>query len=69
MHNDYVPVIVMSKSEVVKLRTIRVSVEACERLKAMGKKGETYDDVLTRLLDRVERRKRKSKKTLSGEAS
>ncbi|MCK4424530.1 hypothetical protein KAU93_02505 [Candidatus Bathyarchaeota archaeon] len=49
----------MSKNEVVKLRTIRISVEVCERLKAMGKKGETYDDVLRRLLDRIERRKRK----------
>jgi predicted CopG family antitoxin len=63
MHNCSVPVFVMSKGEAVKLRTIRVSVEACERLKAMGKKGETYDDVLRHLLDRVERRKRK--KTLS----
>jgi len=49
----------MSESEAGKLRTIRVSVEACERLKAMGRKGETYDDVLKRLLDKVERRKRK----------
>jgi predicted CopG family antitoxin len=55
----------MSKSEAVKLRTIRVSVEACERLKDMGKKGETYDDVLRRLLDKIERRKRTRKKTLS----
>lgn len=49
----------MSTNEVVKLRTIRLSVDVCERLKAMGKKGETYDDVLKRLLDRIERRKRK----------
>jgi len=49
----------MSTNGVVKLRTIRLSVEVCERLKSMGKKGETYDDVLKRLLDRIERRKRK----------
>lgn len=59
MHKCYVLVFVMSKNEVVKLRTIRISVGVCERLKAMGKKGETYDDVLRRLLDRIERRKRK----------
>jgi len=59
MHNCYVLVLVVSKSEAVKLRTIRVSVEVCERLKALGKKGETYDDVLRRLLDKIERRKRK----------
>jgi len=59
VHNCYVLVFVMSESEAGKLRTIRVSVEACERLKAMGRKGETYDDVLKRLLDKVERRKRK----------
>jgi hypothetical protein len=30
-------------------------------LKSIGKKGETYDDVVNRLLDRVLRRKRKAR--------
>jgi len=38
--------------------TIKIMKETRERLKALGRKGETYDDIVNRLLDRVLRRKR-----------
>ena len=40
--------------------TIRIKKETATALKEIGKKGETYDDIINRLLDRVLRRKRKS---------
>ncbi len=40
------------------LTTIRIKKETAKTLKEIGKKGETYDDVINRLLDRVLRRKR-----------
>lgn len=39
--------------------TIRIKKETATALKEIGKKGETYDDIVNRLLDRVLRRKRK----------
>ena len=41
------------------LMTIRIRKETAKTLKELGKKGETYDDVINRLLDRILRRKRK----------
>ena len=40
------------------LTTIKVKKETRDVLKSVGKKGETYDDIINRLLDRVLRRKR-----------
>lgn len=37
---------------------IKISRETRDALKSIGKKGETYDEVINRLLDRVLRRKR-----------
>lgn len=37
------------------LATIRISKEARERLKALGRKGETYDDVIMRLIEFYEK--------------
>jgi len=34
--------------------TIRISVETRDKLKKIGRKGETYDDIIKRLLDRKE---------------
>jgi len=42
----------MSESEVT---TIRVSREVKERLKRHGKMGMSYEDVITKLLDKVEK--------------
>jgi predicted DNA binding CopG/RHH family protein len=33
---------------------VRVSRETLERLKKVGRKGETYDEIIQRLLDRYE---------------
>lgn len=38
---------------------IRISKKTTERLKERGKKGDTYDQIINRLLDEVERRERK----------
>jgi len=35
--------------------TIKVSETVRERIKEQGKKGETYDEVLKRILDKVEK--------------
>ena len=43
-----------------KLTSIKIRKETAERLKELGRKGETYDDVLTRILDRIQRRRRKA---------
>jgi len=43
-----------------KLTSIKIRKETAERLKELGRKGESYDDVLRRILDRVQRRRRKS---------
>jgi len=40
---------------VSKKTTIWVSVELRERLKQLGKKGDTYEDILNRLLDHYEK--------------
>lgn len=34
--------------------TVRVSMEIRERLKALGSKGETYDEIIERLLEYYE---------------
>jgi hypothetical protein len=39
--------------------TIKIRKETRDVLKSVGKKGETYDDIINRLLDRVLRRKRR----------
>jgi hypothetical protein len=41
-----------------KLTTIKVKAETRDTLKSVGKKGETYDEIINRLLDRALRRKR-----------
>ncbi len=38
--------------------SIKISRETRDALKSIGKKGETYDDIVNRLLDRVLRRKK-----------
>ncbi len=43
------------------LTSIKVKKETRDVLKSIGKKGETYDDIINRLLDRVLRRKRKKR--------
>ena len=40
------------------LTSIKVRKETRDVLKSVGKKGETYDEIINRLLDRVLRRKR-----------
>ncbi|UCE95765.1 MAG: hypothetical protein JSV51_08670 [Candidatus Bathyarchaeota archaeon] len=42
------------------LTSIKIRKDTRDALKNVGKKGETYDDIINRLLDRVLRRKRKS---------
>jgi len=37
----------------VSVTTIKIAPETRDRLKAVGKKGETYDDLLNRLLDEI----------------
>jgi hypothetical protein len=41
-----------------KLTTIKIKPQTRDTLKSVGKKGETYDEIINRLLDRVLRRKR-----------
>jgi hypothetical protein len=41
------------------LTSIKLKKETRDVLKSVGKKGETYDDIINRLLDRVLRRKRR----------
>lgn len=43
------------------MTSIKVKKETRDVLKSIGKKGETYDDIINRLLDRVLRRKRKKR--------
>jgi len=40
--------------------TIRISKETRERLKALGRKGETYDDVIARLIEFYEKERSKA---------
>ncbi len=35
---------------------IRISEETREKLKRLGRKGETYDDIIRRLIEEVEER-------------
>jgi len=44
----------MSKLKDIETTTIAVSKEVRARIKALGKKGEKYNDVLERLLNEVE---------------
>jgi hypothetical protein len=41
----------MSKEKCIDMTYVRVSCENVERIKVVGKKGETFDDVVTMLLD------------------
>lgn len=40
------------------LTSIKIRKETRDVLKSVGRKGETYDEIINRLLDRVLRRKR-----------
>ena len=40
------------------LTSIKIRKETRDTLKSIGKKSETYDDIVNRLLDRVLRRKK-----------
>ena len=40
--------------------SIRVRRETADMLKELGRKGETYDDIIRRLIDRVKRRRKRS---------
>jgi len=42
-----------------KFTSIKISKDTRDALKGIGKKGETYDDIVNRLPDRILRRKRK----------
>jgi hypothetical protein len=42
------------EKSVDKMAYVRVSHRNIERIKAVGKKGETFDDVITKLLDYYE---------------
>jgi len=44
---------------VQKWTSIRVRRETADMLKELGRKGETYDEIIRRLIDRVRRRRRK----------
>ena len=44
------------RSEPKELTSVQVSVETRDRLKERGKKGETYDEIITRLLKEYEER-------------
>ena len=46
-----------------KRTSIQVTIETKERLVKLGKKDETYDDIIRRLLDQQGRNKRKLKTT------
>lgn len=41
------------------LTSIKIKKSTRDVLKSVGKKGETYDDIINRLLDRALRRKKK----------
>lgn len=43
-----------------KITTIKLSVETVERLKAAGRMGDSYEDVIKRLLDQHEKKAHKS---------
>ncbi|MCK4477801.1 hypothetical protein KAU88_04660 [Candidatus Bathyarchaeota archaeon] len=43
-----------------KLTSIKIRKETRDALKSVGKKSETYDDIINRLLDRVLRRKKQA---------
>jgi len=40
-------------------KTISVDIETWERLKSFGKFGESFDDLLNRLMDSIERMERR----------
>lgn len=65
MHYNASFLMVMHLSEVAesevereKWTSIRVRRETAKMLKELGRKGETYDDVIRKLLSRVRRRRR-----------
>ncbi|MFA5137531.1 MAG: hypothetical protein WC489_09160 [Patescibacteria group bacterium] len=37
--------------------TVQVTVKTRDKLKGMGKKGESYDDIINKLIDRAEGKK------------
>jgi len=46
-------------ASVQKWTSIRVRRETADMLKELGRKGETYDEIIRRLIDRVKRRRKK----------
>ena len=50
----------VEEASVQKWTSIRVRRETADMLKELGRKGETYDDIIRRLIDRVRRRRKRS---------
>ena len=50
----------VEEPSVQKWTSIRVRRETADMLKELGRKGETYDDIIRRLIDRVKRRRKRS---------
>ena len=50
----------VEEASVQKWTSIRVRRETADMLKELGRKGETYDDIIRRLIDRVKRRRKRS---------
>jgi len=48
-----------SEGEADRWTSIRVKKQTAERLKHVGRKGETYDEIIRRLLERASRRRRR----------
>jgi len=48
-----------SKEKDERWTSIRVKKRTVERLKQAGRKGETYDDIIRRLLEKASRRRRR----------
>ncbi|MCD6241305.1 hypothetical protein J7K27_07300 [Candidatus Bathyarchaeota archaeon] len=50
----------VEEASIQKWTSIRVRRETADMLKELGRKGETYDDIIRRLIDRVKRRRKRS---------
>jgi hypothetical protein len=57
--NAVIIIVVMSANTIVGNTTIQLEEETRDRLKAFGKKGEIYDDIVIRLMDHYEGKARK----------
>ena len=65
-YNAWLMVMFMSEESAGKWTSIRVRKETVSMLKELGRKGETYDDIIRRLIERVTRRRRKVREKLEG---